>query len=109
MTLPANRRLYARKVLRRAATVALPGGAERDVKTWDLGADGMSILSPKPIPPGTRCRLSFELPQGDKSTPVSVPGKVVYCSFSGADGFKVGISFVDMDADSVAAIAQFAQ
>ena len=109
MITPPNRRLYARKVLRRAATVVLPGGVEREVKTWDVGLDGMAVLSPKPISPGTRCELTFEVPQGDRSTEVNVPVKVVYCSFSGTDGFKVGLSFGDMDAHSTAAIQQFAQ
>ena len=109
MIIPANRRLYARKVLRAAATVVLPGGAKREVKTWDLGLDGMAILSPKPISPGTRCELTFEVPQGDRSTEVNVPVKVVYCSFSGSDGFKVGVTFGDMDANAAAAIQQFAQ
>ncbi|HUG23526.1 PilZ domain-containing protein [Piscinibacter sp.] len=107
MITPANRRLYARKVLRRAAIVVLPGGVKREVKTWDLGQDGMAILSPKPISPGTRCEMTLELPQGDRSTELSVPVKVVYCSFSGSDGFKVGMSFGDLDADAAAAIQQF--
>lgn len=109
MNPPTNRRLYARKVLRRAATVVLPGDVARGVKTWDLGVDGMSILSAKPIPPGTRCRLRFELPQADAAKPLEVPVKAVYCSFSGIDGFKVGMSFTDLDAASATAIEEFSK
>lgn len=103
----ANRRIHPRKVLRRPATVVLAGQPPRDARTWDLGLDGMSFLCPKPIPPGTRCEVRFELPLGDRSSPVTAPVKVLYCSFSGAEGFKVGTAFGDLDEQSLAAVKDF--
>jgi hypothetical protein len=104
-----HRRLYARKILRRPATVLLPGGTVRDVTTWDLGQDGLSVLSSKPISPGSKCQVSFELVALDKTTSVTAPVKVVYCSFSGLSGFKVGMNFGPLDADSASAIEAFSR
>jgi hypothetical protein len=100
---PPNRRVYARKVLRAAASVQLPGGP-RDVRTWDVGVDGMSLVSPKPISPGTKCTVTLELPDSGR---VSVPAKTVYCSLMGAEGFKVGLVFVGPDAETENAFRAF--
>jgi len=68
----------------------------------------MSIMSPRPIPPGTRCEVSFELPVGGKVLPVTAAVKVLYCSFSGPDGFKVGTAFGELDDESRGAVNGFA-
>jgi hypothetical protein len=107
MTPLSNRRVSARKVLRRPATVKLPGGAERAVRTWDLGLDGMSLVSPKPIPPGTRCSVVLELPEGDAWRPLEVPVKTVYCSLMGAEGVKIGLVFGPLDAETERVLRQF--
>ncbi len=103
-----NRRIHPRKVLRAPAKVTLPGQPPRDSKTWDVGLDGMSLMTPKPIPPGTKCEVSFELPMGGgKMCAVTAAVKVLYCSFSGADGFKVGTAFGDLDDESRDALTGF--
>jgi hypothetical protein len=106
--IPANnRRIHPRKVLRAPATVVLPGQPPRDSRTWDVGLDGMSLMSPKPIPPGTKCEVSFEVPIGGKASRVTAPVKVLYCSFTGDEGFKVGTSFGELDDDSRDAVKEF--
>jgi hypothetical protein len=102
-----NRRMHPRKVLRTPATVVLPGQPPRDSRTWDLGVDGMSLMSPKPIPPGTKCEVSFELPVGGKPSRVTASVKVLYCSFTGEEGFKVGTAFGDLDDESRDAVNEF--
>lgn len=104
-----NRRIHPRKVLRAPAKVTLPGQPPRDGKTWDLGVDGMSLMSPRPIAPGTKCEVSFEVPVGGKVCPVTAAVKVLYCSFSGTDGFKVGTEFGDLDDDSRDAVDGFSR
>jgi hypothetical protein len=103
----SNRRLSARKVLRRPATVLLTSGAERLVRTWDVGVDGMSLVSAKPIPPGTRCTVKMELPEGDALRAVDVPVKTVYCSLLGPEGVKVGAVFMTMDEETERLIRAF--
>ena len=107
MVTPSNRRISARKVLRGPATVLLPGGTERVVRTWDIGVDGLSLVSPKPIPPGTRCTVSLELPGGDVARALRLPVKTVYCSLMGSEGVKVGAVFVSLDADTERLVQQF--
>jgi len=87
----------------------VPGQLPREGRTWDLGIDGMSIMSPRPISPGTRCEISFEVPVGGKLLPVTAVVKVLYCSYSGPDGFKVGTAFVELDDESREAVNAFAQ
>lgn len=106
--IPANnRRLSARKALRRPATVLMPGGLERVVRTWDVGVDGMSVVSPKPIPPGTRCTVRLELPEGDGVRPLDLPVKTVYCSLMGPEGIKVGMVFGPLDEETERLIRAF--
>lgn len=104
-----NRRIHPRKVLRAPATVLVPGQPPRESRTWDLGRDGMSLMTSRPIAPGTRCEVSFELPVGGKVCPVTASVKVLYCSFSGPDGFKVGTVFGDLDDEILDAVTGFAE
>jgi hypothetical protein len=104
-----NRRTGRRRVLRQPATLTvLPGKGSRPVTVWDLGLDGMSVLSPKPVAPGSRCELQFELVQGSRSTPVQVSGKTVYSSFVGDQGFRIGLVFTQLADATAAQIEQFA-
>lgn len=108
--MPPNRRVHPRKVLRTAATVLLPGAATpREVRTWDLGLDGMSVVSPRPIAPGTRCTIALQLPlpASPASQELSVPARALWCSLMGPEGFKVGLVFAPLDAATQDAIARF--
>jgi hypothetical protein len=102
-----NRRASPRKAIRRSARV-LVGDVARDVQTWDLGRDGMCLISTRPIAPGTRCRIVFELPLGGESVAVSAAARVVYSSYSAAGEFKIGALFLDLDDDAAAALGTFA-
>jgi len=96
-----------RKALRRPASVVLPGGVERQVRSWDLGIDGMSVVAPKPIPPGTRCMVNLELPGADGDQRLAIAAKTVYCSLMGSEGVKVGMVFTGLDAEVERAIQRF--
>lgn len=95
----ANRRISRRKGVRRPCTLVLPGQPPRELTTWDLGLDGMCLLSPRPVTPGARCEARFELP--GLAAPLQAQGKVVYSSFCGIDGFRIGLVFSDLE-DAVA-------
>ena len=102
-----NRRIVPRRMLRQAVTIAY-GGASKELQTWDLGRDGMCLLAPRPIAPGTRCRISFELPLGDEVLAVSTAAKIVYSSYSAAGEFKIGAVFTDLAEDAALALGKFA-
>lgn len=103
----ANRRACRRRGLRRACELVLPDKATRTATTLDVGVDGLSFLCAKPIAPGTRCRVSFELPLDARHAAISGLLKTIYSSFSGAAGFKIGAVFTELDADSAAALQEF--
>jgi len=103
---PSQRR-SRRTPFRCTCTAVLPGNVQRPVVMCDLGAEGLSFLSTAPIAPGTRCRLSFELPQGQGSVTVQAQLKTVYSSFVASRSFRIGAVFAELDPTSAAAIHDF--
>jgi len=102
-----NRRSSPRKAIRRPATVAI-GDVRKDVQTWDLGREGMCLIAQRPITPGTRCRIAFDLPVGSEIVAISATAKIVYSSYSAAGEFRIGAVFLDLDDAAASAIGAFA-
>ena len=102
-----NRRASPRKVIRRAATVLI-GDVGKEVQTWDLGRDGMCLMAARPIAPGTRCKVVFEVPIGAELLAVTAKAKVVYSSYSAAGEFKIGAVFIDLDEAVANTLGRFA-
>ena len=75
--------------------------------TTDVGMDGLSFYFAKPIAPGTRCRIEFELPMGAQSRPIASTIKTVYSSYCGPDGFRIGAIFAELDAQCNSALEEF--
>lgn len=101
-----NRRAAPRKAVRQTATVVY-GDASRVVQTWDLGRDGMCLLTPRPIAPGTRCTITFDVPLGAERVGITATAKVVYSSYSAAGEFKIGAVFTDLDEGAALVLARF--
>jgi hypothetical protein len=102
-----NRRLSARTPFRGPARVQLPSGVSLDVQMWDLGSDGASLTSPRPISQGSTIDLRFELPAAGGSTLVIARAKVVYSSYTAAAQFRIGLVFLELDAAGAAAVDAF--
>ena len=83
------------------------GETQAYARLWDVGSDGMCLLTKRPLSPGTRCATTFQLPINGAITPITAQVKVVYSSFSGPDGFKLGMVFVDLGEDAADVISQF--
>jgi len=103
----SNRRASPRRVIRCAATVVI-GEVAKEVQTWDVGRDGMCLLSARPIAPGTRFGVSFDLPCGGALVAVRATAKVVYSSYSAAGEFKIGALFLDLAEDVATTLGRFA-
>jgi len=95
-TLGSNRRTGRRSMLRGPATLNC-AGVQVPARCWDLGLDGMCLLTKRPVSPGTRGTLSIDLPIVGVATTMTTEVKVIYSSYSGADGFKLGLVFIDLD------------
>jgi hypothetical protein len=102
-----NRRVVPRKALRQTARLVV-GDATREVRTWDLGRDGMCLLSPRPIAPGTRCNVTFDVPLAAGPMSLTAGLKVVYSSYSASGEFKIGAVFTDLDEGVALILARFA-
>jgi hypothetical protein len=102
-----NRRVVPRRALRQTATV-VQGDTSRQVQTWDLGRDGMCLLSPRPIAPGTRCKVTFDIPLATGTMSLTAGLKIVYSSYSASGEFKIGAVFTDLDEGVAAILGKFA-
>jgi len=107
-TLPdaQNRRAHPRTALRGPVTV-VHGGATFAARTWDVALDGVCLLTPRPISPGTRCKVSFQVPLAGGPRHVTVTIKVVYSSYAAPGEFKIGAVFTDLDEVGAGALGAF--
>jgi hypothetical protein len=103
----SNRRVVPRKAVRQTATLVL-GDATRAVQTWDLGRDGMCLLSTRPIAPGTRGKVTFDVPLATGPMSLTAGLKVVYSSYSASGEFKIGAVFTDLDEGVADILGKFA-
>ena len=78
-----------------------------EVRTWDLSVDGMCLITPRPMPPGRHCTVTFAIPQNGGDVTVTTSLKIVYSSYTGPEAFKVGAVFSNLDADVAEAIHSF--
>ena len=93
----ANRRAGRRRALRGAAVVRLAGDAPKEAIAYDLGEDGLSLVCARPISPGTVGEVSLDVPLAGETFTLTVGVRVVYSSYLGAQGFKVGAVFTHVD------------
>ena len=107
LTQARNRRSAPRKAIRQPATV-VHGDASRPRSQVCTARDGMCLLSARPIAPGTRCTITFELPVGAERIGVVAAAKIVYSSYSAAGVFKIGAFFTDLDEGTALALGRFA-
>jgi hypothetical protein len=103
----SNRRVVPRKAVRQTATLVV-GDATREVQTWDVGRDGMCLMSPRPIAPGTRCKVTFDVPLAAGPMTLTAGLKIVYSSYSASGDFKIGAVFTDLDEGVAIILGQFA-
>ncbi len=102
-----NRRAFARTVIRQPATVAY-GNTSLAVQTLDVGEGGMCLVAGRPIAPGTRCTVAFDVPLRDGPVAVNLTLKVVYSSYEAAGQFKIGAVFTELDDEAARVLARFA-
>jgi hypothetical protein len=102
-----NRRASPRKVIRQSASMAC-GETILTVQTFDVGRDGMCLVSHRPVAPGTRCKITFDVPLPEAPITVTASLKVVYSSYVAAGEFKIGAVFTELDDAAALVIGKFA-
>ncbi len=102
-----NRRAFARTVIRQPATV-VHGDTTLAVQTFDVAEGGMCFVAGRPIGPGSRCTIAFEVPLRDGPVEVTLALKVVYSSYLAPGQFKIGAVFTDLGDVAALALTRFA-
>jgi c-di-GMP-binding flagellar brake protein YcgR len=92
----SDTRSFPRKILRCAVIVAVPGAAPMRGRVLDISLGGISVIVPEQLRAGLGCGVDFEAPLNGKPVRVTATVKVIY-SILGADGFRVGLEFQNLD------------
>ena len=103
-----SRRQHTRIAVRCPASIALANGGGRSGTTLDVSIEGLSLSTELPIAPGSRCTVRLELPCRSGARPLQVDAKSIYSSYSGPGDFRIGMVFVNLDAESESVIRDFA-
>jgi hypothetical protein len=101
-----EQRKSPRKILKVRALLAIDGAPPVQVRTSDIGANGISLTLPHPLNSGQLGSVSFDLLVEGKAVPVQARVKVMYCIFSGGE-FKAGFQFLNLDLTAMTQLARF--
>ena len=101
-----NRRASARTVIRQPATLAC-GDTSLPVQTLDVGQGGLCFLAPRPVAPGSRCSVAFDVPLGGEPVPIGASLKVVYSSYLAPGQFKIGSLFTELGDEAARVLARY--
>jgi c-di-GMP-binding flagellar brake protein YcgR len=96
----ATPRPEQRQSQRKALTIAarfVVDGMPLDVVTIDVSAGGASVESAIQLAVGKDGRLSFDLDAAGTTICVATDAAVIYCFYTGEQGYKVGLEFLGLD------------
>lgn len=84
-----------RKMFRSFALLLLPNGDQLAVRTYDLGLDGVCVVTPVNFRLKSRCEIVFRVPiAGCNSDAIHASGSVTHSILSRQqDGFMIGLEF----------------
>jgi c-di-GMP-binding flagellar brake protein YcgR len=99
-------RSFPRKSLRFPAQLQVDGGPALNCKTIDISLGGISLMVPSQLPPGLPCSFVFEARLNGQIRKIAAKAKVVYAILSGTEGFRTGLSIVEIDSASNKALAE---
>ncbi len=102
-------RLHARRVLRTTAQLMVPGSPPFSVRTIDISAGGLAIVTTVQPPKGLHCTVLLSLPQTGRE-PVAMALRVIVAHSifsSGEEGVKIGLSFNALAPEAVAMVQRF--
>ena len=101
-----NRRTDPRRAVRVPATLVYRD-AVWQVRTLDLGRDGICVVAPRPFEPGSHCTVTLDVPLLEGPVTVTLSLKTIYSSYAATDAFKIGGRFVELDAKAADLLGRF--
>lgn len=105
----AERRQTKRRLLRTDAVILFDPTHTLKVRTLDISAEGIAIVTSGNPNPGITLRIRFPVPSmtGGHKT-LETQARVVHSIYSGAEGgFAVGLHFVGLPSDSAKVIRDY--
>ena len=101
------RRKTPRKALHGPAVIRLAGRSPLEVRTLDVGLDGLCVAAAVNVKSNLKCSVEFSLPVNtDGPVAFAVQARVVYSVLS-HDSFKVGLHFMTPSPDALAALGRY--
>ena len=106
---PNERRQHERRVLRGLSQLQFGKNPAMETRTMDISISGLGIIAPVNPPARTQCTIRFVVPiDVDRNVTITAAAVVTHSVYSRADdGFKVGLMFVNMPAESTAVLGRF--
>ncbi len=89
-----------REAIRVDARLRLPGGATLETKTIDMSHDGIGFFSSRSLPQGEDCPVFVDLSARGAQMELHVVGRICHCREQASGKYRVGLRFVDLDADA---------
>lgn len=102
-----EQRQSIRKVLKIKAILTLDATPPMQVRTLDIGDNGMCVSLPHQLKPGTGGHVAFVLFINGKSYGVGCRVRVAYSLYNSRDGFKSGLEFQNLDMAGTVAIGKY--
>lgn len=100
-----NQRAAPRVVFHhRGKLLILAQGFTFPIKTLDISASGIGLMSPDPIPANQTCTVEIMTLHQGQATDFTLKGTVAYCILAGTQGFRVGIQYTEVDPASQSVI-----
>lgn len=93
-----GRRTRSRHALQCPVQLTMADGSNRQAITQDISHAGLSLMTDRPIAPGSRCTLALDAPSMAPDAPaLSLAAKAVYSSYVAPRQFRIGLVFTQPD------------
>jgi hypothetical protein len=107
ISMSTEQRNSVRKALKATGQLVLDRAPPLEMQTINVARDGMAITSQEPVLEGAHYQVLFDVTVGGVAYAVTAGAKVVFCVYAGQSEFKSGLRFIELDANSTAAIAGY--
>lgn len=94
---PKDLRKSVRKVLLSHAIFVSENLRLKSAVTIDVSTGGLSLIVPEALAIGQACAISFDVPGKLSKQRTLIRGTVASCIAKGADGYRVGVHYVESD------------
>lgn len=92
-----GRRTRSRLTFESPVVLTMADGSTREATTHDISLAGLSVVTERPIAPGSRCTVVLALSQAGHDTDLTLAAKAVYSSYTAPRQFRIGLVFTQID------------